>query len=44
MAGPFGLRPTLFVVTGVAFVGELVAYTSPLRRQDRLVERVQGVA
>ena len=32
LSGWLGLQPTLFVVTGCAFVGVVVAYTSPLAR------------
>ena len=33
LAGPLGVRPTLFVMAAVAFVGVVVAFASPLARQ-----------
>ena len=35
LSGVLGVRPTLFVMTGVAFVGVVVAWTSPLRADAR---------
>lgn len=44
LSSPLGLRPTLFVMTAVAFVGVAVAWTSPLRRAAHTVEEVSSVA
>jgi MFS family permease len=44
LSSQLGLRSTLFVMTGVAFVGVVVAWTSPLRQDAQTIEESPSVA
>ena len=44
LSSQLGLRSTLFAMTGVAFVGVVVAWTSPLRQDAQSIEESPSVA
>lgn len=44
LSSQLGLRSTLFAMTGVAFVGVVVAWTSPLRQDAQTIEESPSVA